>query len=229
MKGNVLIHATRRWETLLSILETSSLRLSYSKEDFCIQGKKISSAAHPMVCFSLYNKSSLANSINSYGEYGVAFTKEWALNKRISPVAYMEDSSIAAKGLATLLRARQNKENKIDEKLRLPIMEIKCFTKNVRGYNSGLDIKDFDFQRENEWRYVPRKRDIGNNLISQNQRTYKKNPEKYDAKLLPYPFKFKLTDIDTVYVSSESERTIIAERFSIPLRKIEKSVWKNSY
>ena len=159
MNEQLIIHATKTIEALRSILDSSSLKLAYSEEDFCIGTKKISSAAHPMVCFCRYDFKELDTKTIPYGEYGVAFSIDWALKKRISPVLYMDGNSLAAKGLATLLRARQNKLNeKLPDYLYLPIMEIKCFTKNVRGYNSHLKKKDFDFVNENEWRYVPVRR-----------------------------------------------------------------------
>jgi hypothetical protein len=224
---SILIHATNSINNLIGIISSSSLRLSYSKEDFCIGSKKISSAAHPMVCFCEHQKELLSQEVITYGKYGVAFTKDWGLKKRVSPVLYVDDNSLAAKGIATLLKARQNKETKIPSHLRLPIMEIKCFTKNVRGYNSYLEQNNFDFKNENEWRYVPRVSDIDNNLISQNQSTYKKNPNKYNKKLQPYPLRFKHSDIDTIFVSNENEVQAIRELLSSSATKIEISTWKD--
>jgi hypothetical protein len=227
MNEQLIIHATKTIEALRSILDSSSLKLAYSEEDFCIGTKKISSAAHPMVCFCRYDFKELDTKTIPYGEYGVAFSIDWALKKRISPVLYMDGNSLAAKGLATLLRARQNKLNeKLPDYLYLPIMEIKCFTKNVRGYNSHLKKKDFDFVNENEWRYVPRKSDIGGKLISQNQSTYKKNKEKYNKKLLSYPLKFNKQDIELIFVAKETEAQKISSEFSIDPQKIKVSNWK---
>ena len=227
MSESILIHATRSFSSLVSIISSSSLRLSYSKEDFCIGAKNISSAAHPMVCFCEYKKNRLMQEVITYGRYGVAFTKDWGLKKRVSPVLYVDDNSLAAKGIATLLKARQNKEAKIPSHLRLPIMEIKCFTKNVQGYNSFFNKNNFDFKSENEWRYVPRKSDIDNNLISQNQSTYRKNPEKYNKKLLPYPLRFNHSDVDTIFVSNEKEVQLIRNLFSFSSSNIEVSTWND--
>jgi hypothetical protein len=226
MNESVLIHATNSIEKLLAILHSSSLRLSYSKEDFCIGSKKISSAAHPMVCFCEYDKYRLHSEVITYGRYGIAFSTDWGLKKRISPVLYVDDNSLAAKGIAALLKARQNKETKIPSYLRLPIMEIKCFTKNVRGYNSFFGKNNFNFKSENEWRYVPRKNDIANSLISQNQSTYINNQDKYNKKLLPYSLKFKRADINTIYVSNASEAQLIAEQLAFSISNIKVSPWK---
>ena len=204
-----------------------TLRLSYSAEDFCIGTKKISSAAHPMVCFCQHNFDELNIKTITYGRYGIAFSTEWALKNRISPVIYVDGNSLAAKGLATLLKARQNKmREELPKYLRLPIMEIKCFTKNVRGYNSYLKKEGFDFKNENEWRYVPRKSDIDGCLISQNQSTYLKNRDRHNKKLLPFPFKFKMPDIEMIFVAKNEEIPIVSNDFSIDPSKVQLSKWK---
>ena len=227
MNKQLIIHATASMKALKGILSSLSLRLSYSEEDFCIGLKKISSAAHPMVCFCEHNISEIDTKTITYGRYGIAFSTSWALKKRIIPVLYIDDNSLAAKGLATLLKARQNKENlkKLPKNLRLPIIEIKCFTKNVRGYNSHFKIDDFCFKNENEWRYVPRKSDINGNLISQNLSTYKKKKDYYNKKLLPYPLKFKVSDIEMIFVSKLPEAAQLSREFSIDSNRIQVSKW----
>lgn len=223
----MIIHVTGSLEVLKSILHSSSLSLSYSKERFSIGGRIISNAVHPMVCFSEYDIREIANKTITYGKYGIAFTKEWALKNCVSPVLYIDGKSLAAKGLATLLNARRNKERpKLPKNLARAIIEIKCFTKNVRGYNSYFKKHNFDFKNENEWRYVPRKCDIGGNFISENLRTYLKNPNRYNKKLIPYPLKFKLSDIEVVFISREDERSEIENEFSINSNKIRISEWR---
>jgi len=93
-------------------------------------------------------------------------------------------------------------------------------------YNSYLEIDNFDFKNENEWRYVPRKSDIEGNLISQKQSTYLKNPKRHNKKLLLYPLKFTSSDIEVVYVAKKSEFTQVLNEFSIDSSKIKVSNWK---
>ncbi|MFW8602538.1 abortive infection system antitoxin AbiGi family protein, partial [Desulfobacterota bacterium M19] len=130
----LIIHITNTFQRLLNILNSTSLKLSYSSEDFYVGAKKISSAAHPMVCFCSCRLNEINSKIITYGKYGISFSEDWAIKNKISPVLYIDGNSLAAKGLGNLLRARQNSNNNILPKhLRLPIMEIKCFTKNVIG------------------------------------------------------------------------------------------------
>ena len=189
--------------------------------------QRISSAAHPMACFSEFSCRELEQATITYGKYGIAFTKDWASNKKLSPVIYIENHSQAAKGLGALLRARQNKlHSKLPDHLRLPIMQLKCFTKNVRGHNSYFNEDDFDFKSENEWRYVPSKKDIKGNLISQHLSKYLDDPAKYNKKLEPYPLRFNTADIEKIFVSCRAEIKSFSKELKINERKFEISVWK---
>lgn len=211
-----IIHVTKKFEYLESILSTSSIRLSYCGEIFNVGTKRVSSAAHPMVCFSEYCISELPNKNVTYGEYGVAFTKEWAEKNSLNPVLYVEKTSQVAQGLSKLLEARQGKIKSMffPFQLRMPVIQLKCFTKNVRGYNSHFDVDDFDFKTENEWRYVPTKKKIGGNLISQNYSTYDKNREEHNRKLLDYPLPFNIDDLQCVFVSNKEEKKLLENKFS---------------
>jgi hypothetical protein len=160
----------------------------------------------------------------SYGQYGVGFSKDWARKKQLSPVIYLTNDSLAALGLGKLLRARKVRDT-IPKELRLPIMQIKCFTKNEKGYNSALKDKEFEFKMENEWRYVPSKKLIGNNLISMDKSKYKKNRKKFNDKLLNYSLKFYISEIATVYVRDEQETEILVNDLRIPMDMIRVSPW----
>jgi hypothetical protein len=181
-----------------------------------------------MVCFSEYSLDELKEKNITYGKYGIALTKKWATKNKLNPVLYVESTSQAAKGLGVLLKARQNKLNsvKLPSKLRLPIMQLKCFTKNVSGYNSFLEKNDFDFKSENEWRYVPYKKDIGGNLISQHMNKYLEDPAKYNKKLEKYPLRFNAEDIKMIFVSSKVEIVSVSKALKIDKQIIKKSNWK---
>jgi len=226
MSNNLIIHFTKEFDTLTKILESSSLRLLYSKEDFFMKNLKVSSAAHPMVCFSKFDIEKIDNETITYGKYGVGFSIDWANKNKVNPVLYIDQNSMAALGLGNLLRARRNKESsKLPDNLRLPIMQLKCFTKNVRGYNSYFKERDFDFESENEWRYVPDKKAINNKLISMNKSSYLKRPDYYNNRLIPYPLNFKRKDIELVFVKLKQEIEIINENFAIEKSNIKISNW----
>ena len=123
MRNNLIIHFTSSFDTIKNIISSSSLRLSYCKEDFRMRNLKVSSAAHPMVCFSKYDIHNIDDEIITYGKYGIGLSPDWASKKKVNPVLYIDQNSRAALGLGKLLRARRNKENsKLPDNLRLPIM-----------------------------------------------------------------------------------------------------------
>ncbi|MFD2561169.1 abortive infection system antitoxin AbiGi family protein [Aquimarina rubra] len=223
---NIIVHITEEYKSLFSILSERSLRLSFSSENFYFKDKAVSKAAHPMICFSEYNPKTINQERITYGSYGIGFSKKWARNNNIGPVLYVSQTSVAAKGMKELLTARRKtKEGRLPRKLRLSIMEVKCFMKNEIGYNSFSGELDFDFKAENEWRYIPKKIAIDNYLISQNQRTYLKNKDKHNEKLKKYPLQFNLNDIGLVYVSNKSEKIELSEKFGLEKEKIRISEW----
>jgi len=173
-----IIHFTSEFNTLKNIIKTNTLNLYYSKEDFYLGNKKKSSAAHPMISFSEYDVSNINNKNITYGNFGIAFKKNWIDKNKIHPVLYIDNNSIVAKSLSDLLKARRKNANtQLSSKVRLSIMTIKCFTKNTKGYNSYFNLKDFDFKNENEWRFVPTKKQIDGKLISQDKGKYLKKQE----------------------------------------------------
>ena len=226
--NKLIIHTTGSFKKLNSILNTKSFKLSFSSENFTWKSKDVSKAAHPMVCFSEYDTKTINSKRITYGLYSIGFRKEWARKNCIGPVLYVSDSSVAAKGMRELLVARRNKklELALPPKLRLAIMEIKCFMKNEIGFNSYTGEKNFDFKSENEWRYVPQKNLIDNFFISENQNTYKRNKEKYNKIIEKYPLKFKLSDIEVLYVPSQKEKNELSNMTQINKSKIKISKWR---
>lgn len=213
--SKLIVHFTAKFESLYNILNELGLRLGFCSEDFRYRETVYSRAAHPMVCFCEFDEGTEIKS--SYGKYGVGFTKEWARKNNIGPVLYVSNESAAAKGIGSLLKARRKNDGKyLPRAVKLAIMEIKCFVKNETGRNDKLQQANFDFKAENEWRYVPTKKQIGNYLISQNQRTYLKNKTKHNDKLSKYPLLFKLNDVAIIFVRTKSEKDAIIKGNDIP-------------
>lgn len=222
-----IIHFTSEFDKLKSILTSQSLRLHYCKEEFYLGDKRISSAAHPMISFSEYEISTIDNEKITYGMFGIAFSKSWIDKHRIHPVLYIDKNSIVANSLADLLKARRkNAKTQLSPNIRLSIMTIKCFTKNGKGYNSYFKLKDFDFRSENEWRYVPTKKQIGGKLISQDRSKYMERHDFYNDQLLGYPLKFTIEDIEIVFVKSDEQLKEVKDLFSIDEHKVRVSKWR---
>lgn len=222
-----IIHFTSSFDSLKSILTSRSLLLHYCKEDFCLGEKKISRAAHPMICFSECDLSSINNKVITYGNFGIAFSKKWINKNKIHPVIYIDSNSVVAESLASLLVARRkNADVQLSSKVKNSIMTIKCFTKNARGYNSYHNVPNFNFKDENEWRYVPTKRQIGGKLISQDRSKYMARKKYYNDQLIDYALKFSIEDIEFFFVKNEVQKEEILRMNILNKGKIMISRWK---
>lgn len=221
-----IIHFTSEFETLKTIINSSSLRLFYCKEDFCLGDRKVSSAVHPMVSFSEHIIKTIDKKKITYGKFGIGFKKTWVVKNKLHTVLYVDKNSLIANSLTDLLVARRkNAKTQLAPNVRLAIMTIKCFTKNANGYNSYFNVSDFDFKSENEWRYVPTKKQIDGKLISQTKSKYLAEPDYYNNQLKDYPLKFRVSDIEYIFVATEQQRQIISNLISIDKDKIKISKW----
>lgn len=221
-----IIHITTDFDRLKSILESNMLRLSYCKEVFYLGDKKISDAAHPMICFSEYNISTIDKETITYGKFGIAFKQSWIEKHRIHRVLYINKNSLVAKSLGDLLKARRkNAKVQLSPKVRLSIMMIKCFTKNERGYNSRFSDYNFNFKSENEWRYVPAKAEIDGKFVSENTKTYEKRKDYYNQQMEKYSLKFDTKDIAYIFVETNEQAEEVRNLFSIDSKKIKISNW----
>jgi len=146
---------------------------------------------------------------------------------RVHPVLYIDKNSLVAESLADLLVARRiTEKDKLSSNLKLSIMNIKCFVKNSIGFNSYLNKKNFNFKKENEWRYVPTKKQIDGKLISQSRTKYLERQDYYNKKLEAYPLEFFADDIDCVFVKNNVQAKEIFKLFNLETGKIRISKWK---
>ncbi len=223
---NQIIHITKNFCKLKSILESKILKLNGSDEEFYLGNKKVSSAAHPMVCFSEYDIKTIDKRVITYGKFGIAFTNSWVEKHKLHQVLYVDKNSLVAKALAALLSARRvTAVTQLPLHVKQAIIEIKCFTKNAKGYNSHFKKDDFDFKSENEWRYVPSKAEIEGKLISQDSKKYKDRKTYYNEQWGKYSLKFDDSDIVCVFVESAKQVEEIKTLFSIDSKKIRISNW----
>ncbi|AYO39445.1 abortive infection system antitoxin AbiGi family protein [Serratia sp. P2ACOL2] len=221
----MITHFTSEFEKLLCIISSNSFILGYCGEYFGDKNDKVvSNAAHPMVSFSGYDICELPTKIITYGGYGISLHKSWALKNGITPVNYIEKNSPVALGLIALLRSRQLKQ--LPNNLRLPVIQLKCFTKHVYGYNSYFNLNNYNFEYEKEWRYVPTTEQIKKNLISINFSAYKRRKDFYNAKIKKFPLEFSREDVRCIYIQSENERDKIMSIFSFTEDKVIMAPWK---
>jgi len=143
ISSKALFHFTQDFETLTKILKDMSFWPRYCEE----YGWK-SRIAVPMTCFCDIPLSQIKNHINHYGCYGIGLSKEFAINKGVTPIFYVTKAFLK---VLSLLTKNGNVSQK--EKVRKIISRIKPYESwNIRN---GERIKDYTYYDEREWRYVP--------------------------------------------------------------------------
>lgn len=222
-----IIHFTKTFSNLKGILQEKSFRLYYCREDFYFGAKLASAAVHPMVCFSDQNLKNISDKKITYGQYGIGMRKKWVNTKKLHPVLYLDKNSHVANALTTLLKARRKgAEVDLAPLIRHSIITLKCFIKNARGYNSYFNVRNFNFKAEKEWRFVPTKSEIKDNLISRDKKKYNVDPDFYNNKLKPFPLCFSIIDVEILFVKTEREAAELCRMFGIDRDKVKISRWK---
>lgn len=221
-----IIHFTNKFETLKSILDDNAFNLRYCREVFYLGDKISSNAVHPMVSFSEQFVKKINKKNITYGRFGIAMKKSWVVNNKLHPVLYLDRNSTVANALSVLLKARRKNATKnLAPEVKLSIMIIKCFTKNSKGVNSYFKRNDFNFKVEKEWRFVPTKKDIKDNLISLPKSRYEKKVSYYNNKLKKFPLEFQNSDIEYIFVETILQKNEIAQLFEIDKTNIKISKW----
>lgn len=205
-----LFHFTKKFETILKIIENKYLRASLNLEtveDFFPQKKYI---ATPMVCFcDIPLKFISQNHTERYGGYGLGFTKEWAIENKVSPILYRLNGS----HFSNSFNSSSLEINRIIEKLEFAasfkdndVSDLEDILYKLSLLNSHLEnmagfIKSYEDLRNNyldrEWRWVPE--NIKKEFHESDAQSYRKSlNEKYVQN--PNPLNFEIKDLRHIIV-----------------------------
>lgn len=97
-----------------------------------------------------------------YGQYAIAFSKQWGERKTLQPVHYLNESSESVVAFSELFNSMISKEDLSDD-MADSLIKWMCFLKPLHGTMNRRCIKEdkFDyeiyknFHDEHEWRFVP--------------------------------------------------------------------------
>ena len=96
---------------LLGCLEHKMLSPRYCEEDVrYLNLRRVKSLAYPMKCFCDISLKKLKVHMDWYGDYGIAFKKEWGMRHNIQPVHYLNEESDLRKDITEVLKAALNEE-----------------------------------------------------------------------------------------------------------------------
>jgi len=206
VSSNTLFQFTRNLETLVKILSSAGFWPRYCIE-FGWREKLAYDFAVPQCCFCDIPLSAIQSHMGFYGEYGIGMTKDWGIEKGISPVMYVIPNS----HFVTIINGIRKAAKGVADNTK-----IFAFLKRYRGVNHRLvdgewiTRKNYLYYNEREWRYVPSEL-LANKMII---RVDKK--EEFDADTLSqntkaYLCSFKAEDIRYMIVKNEEERIFFVQ------------------
>ncbi|WP_299713485.1 abortive infection system antitoxin AbiGi family protein [uncultured Tenacibaculum sp.] len=153
LSPSTLFHFTSK-QGLKGILR-DNFKVKYCLEEIDNDEKPVEIAI-PMVSFCDIKISEITEHIEKYGYYGIGLSKEWAFEKNLNPVIYMNSkSSLCSNILSSIRKIRTVKEVELSDYLNLS--NLVRYTKIYEGKltRKGETIDNYRFADEREWRYVP--------------------------------------------------------------------------
>lgn len=203
---NSIIHYTDSLDIIKSIL-IEGFRIKYCAEVLKLGENGSSQAAHPMVSFCDIPLSDSKQHFDTYGKYGIGLSKQWAVEKGINPVLYIDRNSLIADSIYELIKERRNDNSNLTKKQKREILQIKSYAKNYSGplKRKNVNAKNYKFYDEREWRLIPDSNTINNEKFSVSLKYYKKNKSKYNDRIADCRLTFESADISYIIVKETSE------------------------
>lgn len=210
LSSNSIIHFTNEKEILKNIL-ADNFKISFCKESISLSSNKPTVFYVPMVSFCDIPFSEIKYHIDSYGDYGIGLTKEWAERMGLNPVLYMNSKSLLAANIKKLLHDLI--KLKIADSTALDIDQIKAaldlyrYTKNYEGVLHRKDPKKskrkYRFSDEREWRYVPAMEQLS--IFLGTEENFEKNEAEFLDAVKDLRLSFEPNDIKYIIIKDESE------------------------
>ncbi|WP_152632318.1 abortive infection system antitoxin AbiGi family protein [Aliarcobacter butzleri] len=195
-----IIHFTNKKESLIGIL-TNNFKLSYCKEKIILKGK-IYNFGIPMVSFCDIPLSQIKEHISKYGSYGIGLKKEWAIEKSLNPVLYVDSNSNLSGSYIELFEKYLIEPDISTESANSSekaIIDIFRYTKNYQANleREGTINKNYRFSDEREWRYVLE--------LSESEKYVCTHDECNNIDLSQYLLTFEPEDIQYIIIKDEEE------------------------
>ena len=159
IQPDTLFTFTTDLKWLIDTLEHKMISPRYCNEDIRYLKIKYKHMAYPMKCFCDINMQKLDYHMEWYGDYGIAFTKEWGIEKNIQPVHYLNEYGNLRKDITKVLKKALNenikKEHNTHKMLKDYLLHELMFYKPYQGRIKNGKTSTKCFADECEWRYVP--------------------------------------------------------------------------
>ncbi len=141
-----------RW--LFDAVEKNSMIPRYYPETVDYLDIDIFQIAYPMICFCDINFHKLGEHMKLYGGYGIAFSKQWGMQKGIQPLQYINKDSVLCKDFSRAFRHALTAE--YDDPTHNYMQTHMYYMKPIQGMmpRDGEELNK-NFTDEREWRYIP--------------------------------------------------------------------------
>jgi len=231
LSSNSIFHFTNSRDKLLGILENLFIPY-YSLESLEINSQRVRLSI-PMVCFCDIPLSQIKEHIGVYGNYGIGMIRQWAIERKLNPVFYLESKSILATSIDNIqdkiISAYQKKDYKLSirEKDEFYILR---YIKNYQGnfvYRGKVIKRDYKYYDEKEWRYVPKNLTSYYNIINEsfnNKMNNETDFSNYKLSFNPDDIRYLIVKDDSDIVDIIDKLKLIKSKFS--QAKIEKLISK---
>lgn len=152
--ANTLFRFFKKREYLEFALINAGLAPRYCEEDVEYLNIPYKAISYPMICFCDINFHKLESHIKNYGNYGIAFSKEWGRAQGIQPIQYINPESSLCKDFSEAFNySLQENNGHILQDYLLTHMNF------IKPIESKMNVENQTVKRiftdECEWRYIP--------------------------------------------------------------------------
>ena len=163
IQADTLFTFTSHVDYLITTIRNGMISPRYCAEDLgYLKITGIKKMAFPMNCFCDINMHKLEDHLSWYGYYGLAFSKEWGMNRKIQPIQYINPDSELRKDFAeafsAALKADPAKQTAAQRKMKNFLLHQIMYYKPYSGMFENRNTKKRShkcFTDECEWRHIP--------------------------------------------------------------------------
>ena len=163
IQPDTLFNFMKKVDWLIEIIQNKMIPPRYCVEDITyLQIDGIDKVAYPMKCFCDINLHKLQEHIGWYGACGIAFSKQWGMEKGIQPLHYINPQSSLRKDFTEVfnstIQTESKRQSELQRKLKSYLLHELMYYKPYSGFfeNRNTSEKSYKcFTDECEWRYLP--------------------------------------------------------------------------
>ncbi len=219
VSANTLFHFTS-FEAVQGILQSKGFWPQYSLEvleRLIPDDSPYVKSYVPLVSFCDLKLLQILNTHDSkhthhFGKCGIGLSKQWGIEKRVSPVLYVHHNSVASRAISEVMHeVRKIYKRREEPKLAEAVLEQIKFLKAYEGYwqkgsRKRSKIKYYD---EREWRYVPRENDFPAIAANAERALF---IDDSNERLKEHSLTFETEDVKFIVLENDEQKAKLSEK-----------------